>query len=221
MLNLTQKYRSELLMSALVVQLLASPIADKNPHVGGALAVVVLVLLLAGSSYTMNKQRDRAVLIALTAFWITMRLGEAFDGNRHIFSSLAPAIGLLLSCAVLRLILDRFGMISEITASVISEAFMGYLVIAIAFSQLYSILNMYLESPFNQVIPAWKTSTLLYFSMITLSSVGYGGVVPVNPYLRITAALESMVGIFYVAVVVARLVSSYRPKVGRISGNEV
>ena len=65
-----------------------------------------------------------------------------------------------------------------------------------------------------------KSGTLLYFSMITLSSVGYGGIVPVNPYLRITAALESMIGIFYVAVVVARLVSAYRPKTSTIITNE-
>ena len=50
--------------------------------------------------------------------------------------------------------------------------------------------------------------------MITLSSVGYGGIVPVNPYVRFVAALESMTGIFYVAVVVARFVSSYRPRKG-------
>ena len=50
--------------------------------------------------------------------------------------------------------------------------------------------------------------------MITLSSVGYGGIVPVNPYLRLICALESMAGIFYVAVVVARLVSSYRQPAG-------
>jgi hypothetical protein len=116
----------------------------------------------------------------------------------------------MLSCTVLWVILNRFGTIPNVTASVISEAFISYLVIAIAFSQLYLILNRTLESPFNQVIPPWKTSTLMYFSMITLSSVGYGGIVPVNPYLRIIAALESMVGIFYVAVIVARLVSSYR-----------
>jgi hypothetical protein len=220
MLNLIQKYRSELVMSALVAQLLASPVADRNAHIGGALALVVLALLFVGSSYSVNEKRERLVLVVLTAVWITMRLGEAFDGSRHIFSALAPISGLLLSCAVLRIILDRFGMIPKVTGSVISEAFMGYLVIAIAFSQLYSILNMHLESPFNQVIPASKTSTLLYFSMITLSSVGYGGIVPVNPYLRITAALESMIGIFYVAVVVARLVSAYRPRTSTIITNE-
>ena len=47
--------------------------------------------------------------------------------------------------------------------------------------------------------------------MITLSSVGYGGILPINPYVRMVAALESVAGIFYVAVVVARIVSSHRP----------
>lgn len=118
MLSLIQKFRSELVMSTLVVQPLAPPVADKNPHIGGALAFVVSALLLVGSSYSVNQKCDRTALITLTAFWIAMRLGEAFDGSRHIFSSLAPISGLLLSCAVLRIILDRSGMLPKVTALV-------------------------------------------------------------------------------------------------------
>ena len=213
MLMFIHKYRSQLLMFALVGQLLASPIADTNPHIGGAFAVFVLILLVAGAGYSENKRRDRVLLTSLTVVWIAMRLCEAFDDGRPIFAHLAPVSGLLLSCVILWVILDRFRTIPNITASVISEAFLGYLVIAIAFSQLYTILNRILENPFNQVVLPWKVSTLLYFSMVTLSSIGYGGIVPVNPYLRIVAALESMIGIFYVAVVVARLVSAYRPRI--------
>jgi len=44
--------------------------------------------------------------------------------------------------------------------------------------------------------------------MVTQTSDG--GIAPLNPYVRIVAALESMSGILFVAVVVARLVSSYR-----------
>jgi hypothetical protein len=44
--------------------------------------------------------------------------------------------------------------------------------------------------------------------MTTLSSVGYGDVVPVDPFIRIVSALEGMLGVFYVAVVVARLVGA-------------
>jgi voltage-gated potassium channel len=85
------------------------------------------------------------------------------------------------------------------------------LIIASAFSQLYWILNRFIDHAFNQIILPSQSGTLLYFSMVTLTSVGYGGIVPVNPYVHVVAALESMSGIFFVAIVVARLVSSYRP----------
>jgi hypothetical protein len=213
MLKFTQRYGSELLTFVLVAQLPAAPVADKNPHIGEIFAVFVLIILLAGAGHSGDGTRDRILLISLTSAWITMRLCEALDNGCQIFAHLAPVSGLLLSYAVRWMILDRFGTIPNVTASVISEAFLIYLVIAIAFSQLYSILNPILLNPFNQVVQPWKASTLLYFSMITLSSVGYGGIVPVNPYFRLVAALESMIGIFYIAVVVARLVSSYRPRI--------
>lgn len=115
-----------------------------------------------------------------------------------------------MPCAALWAILDRFGSVPQITSGVISEAFICYLILAIAFSQVYWILDRLLHYPFNQLIQSSQTSTFLYLSMITLSSVGYCGILPVDPYVRLVAALESMTGIFYIAVVVARLVSSYR-----------
>lgn len=51
--------------------------------------------------------------------------------------------------------------------------------------------------------------------MVTLTSVGYGGIVPANPYVRMVAAFEGISGIFFIGVV-ARLVSSYGPKAGQL-----
>ena len=90
----------------------------------------------------------------------------------------------------------------------LAESFIAYLVIAIAFAQLYWILNRVVTQPFNQVIPTRDISTLLYFSRVTISSVGYGFITPVNPYERMVAVFESVTGLFYIAVVVAPLVSS-------------
>jgi hypothetical protein len=210
-MDFLKKYRSELLMCALIAQILASPLADKSPYFGGALALCLLVFLAVGVSYMANKRIVRLVVIPFAAIWLIARALEAFGDSRHLYAHLAPVAGLGLSCAILWAIFDRFGSVPRVTSSVISEAFISYLVVAIAFSQVYWILNRTLDNPFNQIIPPSQSSTLLYFSMITLSSVGYGGIVPVNPYVRFTAALESMIGIFYIAVVVARLVSSYRP----------
>jgi len=100
----------------------------------------------------------------------------------------------------------------KVTRSVISEAIISYLFIAIAFSQLYWVLDHFVPNAFNQTIPYGQSETFLYFSMITLSGVAYGGILPINSYVRLVAAFENITGMFYLAVVIARLVSSYRPR---------
>ena len=94
----------------------------------------------------------------------------------------------------------------------LAEAFVCYLIIAIAFSQLYLLSSQVSINRFNQQIPATQSSTFLYFSMDTLSGVGTGVIAPINPYVRLITGIENMIGIFYLAVVVSRLVSSYRSR---------
>jgi voltage-gated potassium channel Kch len=48
--------------------------------------------------------------------------------------------------------------------------------------------------------------TALYYSVVTLTTLGYGDVTPVTTAARMTAALEAMVGQVYLVVLVARLV---------------
>jgi hypothetical protein len=70
--------------------------------------------------------------------------------------------------------------------------------------------------PYKPGVADEPTLTVNASMMVTLTGVGYGGIVPANPYVRMVAALESMCGISFVAVVVARLVSSYNPKRGSL-----
>jgi hypothetical protein len=206
------RYRSEILMCAFVAEIIASPLADSHRYFGGFLAVLLLMQLLLASTYMASRRIVKLVVLPVAGVWLLARLVEAFSDPRHFYAHLAPIAGFLLSCATLWAIFDRFDWIERINRSVISEAFICYLVIAIAFSQLFWGFSRLIPHCFNQEIPTGQSGTFLYFSMITLSGVGYGGIIPINPYVRLIAALENMIGIFYIAVVVARLVSSYRAK---------
>ena len=53
-------------------------------------------------------------------------------------------------------------------------------------------------------------SGLLYFSLVTLTTVGYGDIVPVTPVARVFAGLEGATGVLYIALTVARLVAAYK-----------
>ena len=174
------------------------------------MALIIVLGVLLGARLAVSKIIVIRVVLPLSGFWILARLAEGFSNGQSIYNLVSHSVGLMLSCAILWALFDRLNT-SQVTSSVIAEAFISYLVIAIAFSQLYWILNELVVDSFNQKVTATQSAEFLYFSMITLTSVGYGGIIPVNPFVRLVAALESMTGIFYVAIVVARLVSAYRP----------
>ena len=48
---------------------------------------------------------------------------------------------------------------------------------------------------------------MLYFSLTTLTTTGYGDIVALDPFARSLANLESVIGQFYLAITVARLVT--------------
>ncbi len=204
------RHRIEILMWGLVAEMLASPLADTHPRAGALLGLAVLLIVLYGLGYIANHAIVRRIVLPVAAIWIITRIIEAFGDRSKPYANLSPVVGLVFSCSVLWAFFDHFH--SRNLRNAIAEAFISYLVIATAFSQIYWILNRFVDHAFNQVIPSTQSGTFLYFSMITLTSVGYGGIVPVNPYVRNVAALESMSGIFFIAVVVARLVSSYSPR---------
>jgi len=205
----------KMVMWALVAEMLASPLADSHPRAGALIGFAVLMMVFAGAGYFANRTVIRQVVLPISATWMIARLIEAFANPHEAYANLSPVVGLMFSCSILWAIFDHFRSDFRNPQNAITKAFISYLIIATAYSQLYWILNRFIDHAFNQVIPSTQSATFLYFSMITLTSVGYGGIVPVNPYVRLVAATESMSGIFFVAVVVARLVASYRPKAGR------
>jgi Ion channel len=204
-----QTHYSRVLAGVLVADMAVSPVADFHPHVGALLAGLIWLVIIAAAHYMAGRRVVRWAILPIAALWAIARLLEAFASPAHFYARMAPPMGLALSCALLWGILERSTRASRSPGSAIAESFIAYLLIAIAFGQLYWILNQYIAKPFNQPISPHQISTMLYFSMVTISTVGYGGIAPVDPYVRMVAAFESITGIFYIAVVVARLVSTY------------
>ncbi len=202
------RHGSLLLMWLLVILILTGPVADSYPHVGAAMALLILASVIAGARLPANRKVVVRLVFPISALWIAVRLLEAFGNRPGFYNLLAHCLGLLLSCTILWGILGRLD--SQARSGILAEAFICYLVIAIAYSQLYWLLGRLFADSFNETLPQTSSAEYMYFSMITLSGVGYGKIVPVNPFVRMIAAFESMTGIFYIAVVVSRLVSSYR-----------
>jgi hypothetical protein len=210
--DVLETYRSEFLLATLIAAMLFSPLIDHHRRLGGVVAIVQLLLVAVGIYHLADMKIVQRVVTPVALIWLFARLVEAFGDPARSYTHLAPLAGLALSVAILWGLLRRFGSVAKVTRSVISEAIISYLVIAIAFSQLYWILDHFVPNAFNHAIALGETGTFLYFSMITLSGVGYGGILPINSYVRLVAAFENITGLFYLALVISRLVSSYRPR---------
>jgi hypothetical protein len=86
-----------------------------------------------------------------------------------------------------------------------------YLLLGLLWTTLYLAIDTFYPGSIQiRSNPAEYETNLLYFSLITLSTIGYGDIVPLSGEARILAALEGVTGVLYIAITVALLVSRFR-----------
>src|SRR5215471_20428391 len=87
-----------------------------------------------------------------------------------------------------------------------------YLLLGMLFFALYCAIDVVYPGSFGRGNNALtdRQSELLYFSLITLATIGYGDIVPLQGETRMLAALEGITGVLYVAITVALLVNAYK-----------
>jgi hypothetical protein len=86
-----------------------------------------------------------------------------------------------------------------------------YLLLGLLWATLYLAIDTFHPGSIQiGSCPPERETNLLYFSLITLSTIGYGDIVPLNGEARILAALEGVTGVLYIAITVALLVSRFR-----------
>jgi hypothetical protein len=103
----------------------------------------------------------------------------------------------------------------RLTADGVFATVASYLLIAFIFAQVYLLVLHWLPGSFHLPAPAdlrppqALQSDMIYFSLITLATVGYGDILPTSDISRMLAVIEAVIGQFYVAVIVAVFVGMY------------
>lgn len=105
----------------------------------------------------------------------------------------------------------------EVTADKIHGAICAYLIFALIWMMAYALVESLAPGSFYMGMghnpdQKVKFNELLYFSIVTLTTTGYGDIVPLSTYARSLANLEQLVGVFYVAILIARLAGLYPPR---------
>ena len=161
-----------------------------------------LVLIPATVMVWGNRAAVAAILVALCLVVVAaIRQGTVLDPYLDAFAGLIS--GLTLSIVVARAVFAR----GKVTYHRIIGGVLLYLTIGLTFVALFGFLIIAVPNTFNANQGNFGIGSLIYFSFVTLTTIGYGDIVPLHPYARGLANIEAIIGQLYPATLLARLVT--------------
>jgi Ion channel len=135
-----------------------------------------------------------------------LRLYYPWPYNLHLLAGAWFIIAVTLGIVVARAVFGG----GRITYHRIVGAILLYLLIAVAFATLFAFVGLSIPESFKGIAfedDAALASSLFYLSFVTLTSTGYGDILPVHPLARSLCNIESIIGQLYPATILARLVT--------------
>jgi voltage-gated potassium channel len=195
--------------------LLISPVTEVYNRQDNYITPPTAVLFLAIIFGTAERRRTIWGLTALTLAWLVLSLATEGSGLFAGPSLVAPLLFMILLAAVLTLLARWLVRATHINTEVICAAICGYLLIGMLWLGFYAAAEkgrglLHHPSAFvSSTTPKVDLGDLLYFSYATLTTTGYGDIVPRGREVRMFAVMEAMVGLFYNAIVIARFVGLY------------
>jgi hypothetical protein len=184
-------------------------------HTGLAIGLfnnILFSLLLLVGLLTMTRRKalqavvTMFVALAVATHWARIVFGVT---GLEILDSL-----LMLSCTIGFLVIVLWQVYREgpVTAHRIQGAVAGYLLLSLIFAIAYGLVETLQPGAFQMPsvqaqADGRQSQAFYYFSVITLTTTGYGDITAVNPFARTLVMMEALVGQLYPAILIARLVS--------------
>jgi hypothetical protein len=183
----------------------------------GWAAVILTCATSATSVIALTSSHARAGFvrgaIALSALTIGLAAIAAISDTR-LWLNLASVVQITLLAIAMGAVLQRVVTTAEVGSRTILGAISVYTVLGILFTYLYGTIDRIQGTPFFEGVPHPAGSDFLFFSYTTLTTTGYGDLVPGGQPGRMLSGLEMMIGQIFLVTLVAGLVSLWRPGEG-------
>jgi hypothetical protein len=185
-----------------------APDADWSASVLLLIETATLVVALWSAGLAARDSKISLALVALAlaaAIALVVWGGSALAGTVALLSA---AMTLAIAVAIVIGVLDQ----GEVNAQVVTGAVCIYLLIGFVFVFIYGAMAVLGHGDLFAQGTDGTRSIRLYFSYVTLATVGYGDYTMAGNLGRTLAVLEALVGQLYLVTVLALLVSRMRPK---------
>lgn len=209
---LRRRPRFVVLLAFLLCLLALAPVLQATAHPAmarmlGFVGLFVPLLAVAAVGDAGWRRRVALVLAALSAL--------ASAGALTRFSRLPPHVGIIATLIFMTYATTRViaGVVRsrEVTGDVIAGALAGYLMVGLTWAIAYGLVETLMPGSIHGLSggsAAIDFPTLLYFSYITLLTIGYGDITPLTALARMMTVLEGLGGMVFTTVVLATLVAA-------------
>ena len=205
---LVQRYRHAQLLAILSLLLLVNPFL--HGLVGFTFVNVMLFLVLISAVIACGGERRRVVIGVLLAVLLqAAALYREFTGVTAV-SLVYSTLGVVFFGYITALVLsDIFRTSQRVSADTICGALAAYLLMGVGWAFAYALLEQLIPGSIRGLRVAIDGGyhEFLGYSFVTLTTLGYGNVVPGNDKADALASAEAIVGQVYLTVLVARLVA--------------
>ena len=203
--------RTRGMLALLVILVVAIFILPAVAPLGAPLRLatdLALTLMVVAGIVAIADHRNLAIaLTALGALLIVVRWSEWI-----VPTGLHPFVRELLGLSAVVMLgigvgINVFGRRSALRDRIFG-AIVLYLLLGVTWALIYAVVDLFAPQSFSGHLEADAgTTDFVYFSFVTLTTVGYGDIVPVSRIVRSLSMLEALVGQLYPAIIIARLIS--------------
>lgn len=200
------KNRFIYIILAIMLVLLVNPFIEHSGKSGHLFAMLLIAMIPLTSFYALTEDRSRAIIILFIAAPFVI-----LDGLNMFFTSrylmiVAYSFVTILYFYIVVLMVKNLLSYRVVTANLIYCAISTYLLIGIMWAGIYAVQEGIFPESFSGIS---ETADLIYFSFVTLTTVGYGDITPQTILGKRLAVLEAAMGGIYMAVIIAMIVGRY------------
>src|SRR4051794_27220448 len=214
---LNRERRSKFLLVSILLFFLLAPVLEER-EIGRLILVLNLYVTLVSATMELAEKRIlflSAVPIALSS--MVLLLLSHYRPTRLLLI----VNGIVLSVFLLLVAISMFIYLGQRRGSTsvrLTTSVSLYFLLGLSWFAIYNVINSIepgsIAEAGTPIIGLAHWSTFLYFSMVTLTTLGYGDVIAVRPAARMWAVMEAAAGVLYLAITVARLVGGAHAATG-------
>jgi hypothetical protein len=205
-------HRCGALLAVLCLLILADPIAGGLAGLGSFVLTILLLVALGLTAWSLRVRPS--VLLALGVLGV-LAMAVIFEppASRHWRWVVAVAALTAFTAIVTICLLQYVLNLEAITSDKVFGAVDAYVLLGFTFASLFSFLQLVQPNAFHATVPGTEGALswveLIYFSFTVLTSTGFGEITPATSMARSLIVIEQIVGVMYVAFLIARLANLY------------